>query len=156
MSTNRVRAKIAVDCPIAEAQKRLLAFFDARRVNGGPARVELRVPLEGIVSDPQLALWRDVEVTTRRARDDENLNDLVRIQWKPVDDGPYPTFRGALITWAEHDPQRSYLELDGSYDPPLGVAGAAFDEIVGHEIAKRTAQALLDDIARAMSSPAAR
>ena len=37
--------------------------------------------------------------------------------------------------------------LNGSYEPPLGAVGAAFDAVVGHKIAENTARNLLAVIA---------
>jgi hypothetical protein len=37
--------------------------------------------------------------------------------------------------------------LNGSYEPPLGPVGAAFDAVVGHKIAENTARNLLAMIA---------
>jgi hypothetical protein len=149
MSTTRLRDRIAVSCPIAEAQSRLEAFFAKSRGVDGVTRVGLRVPLGGIAEG--LALEHEAKVEARLARDDQNLNDLIRITWRPEDGGPYPTFEGTLVTWAEHDPAETFLELDGWYAPPLGAGGEAFDAVIGRQIARRTARAFLDDIRRAIA-----
>jgi uncharacterized membrane protein len=65
-----------------------------------------------------------------------------RIRWKPQG-GPYPEFEGELVVRADETWETSRLELRGSYRPPGGIAGAAFDLVVGGRIASSTAQALL-------------
>lgn len=150
MSMSKVRDRIAVRCPIAETQSRLESYFAERRGADGVTRL----PLRGIAGLEGLALGHDVAVVAQRARDDQNLNDLIRVSWKPEGGGPYPTFSGTLLAWAEHDPRHSFVELEGNYAPPLGVAGEVFDEALGHAIAHRTAHMLLRDIADAIASHA--
>jgi hypothetical protein len=151
MSTTKLRDRVAVECPIADVQPRLQAYFARRRDADGITRLSLRVPLDPVGAG--LALEREVSVVAQRGRDDQNLNDLIRIRWEPVEPGPFPAFNGTLVTWAEHDPSLSYVELDGTYDVPLGVAGEVFDEVIGHALAQRTAHALLLELARAIGTP---
>ena len=153
MTVKRVRESIAVRCPIDAAQSRLEAYFAQRRDSDGKTRLPLRVTLDGRGLLHGLALEHDVNVTAYTDRDDQNLNDLIRISWAPDGGGPFPTFTGTLVVWAEHDPRRSFIELDGTYSPPGGTGGEAFDDAVGHAIARRTARELLDDIARAIGDP---
>lgn len=151
MSKTHLRDHIAVACAAGEAESRLEAFFARHRDRDGVTHLTLRVPMDPIAGFKGLALDHRVRVRARRARDDQNLNDLIRIAWEPEGEGPYPSFDGTLVTWAEHDPDRTLVEIDGTYEPPLGVGGEAFDATVGHAIAKRTARALLEDIANAIS-----
>lgn len=151
MTTARVRDRVSVACPIAEADSRLDAFFAGNRGHDGITHLALRVPLGGIVASSGLALDHEVAVTARRTRDDQNLNDLIRIGWKPEGGGPYPSFEGTLVTWAEDDASRTFVELDGTYAPPLGAGGEAFNAAIGRAIAQSTAHALLRDIARAIA-----
>ena len=143
---SRIREQVAVPCPIAEAESRVERFFALRRGSDGTSRLELRItfdtkgPLEG------LALEHDVLVTAVLAKDDQNLNNVIRIRWEPTA-GAFPSFNGTIVAWAEHDPQTTFLELDGSYEPPGGSAGAFFDESIGNAIARQTARTLLRDIA---------
>lgn len=149
MSKTRLRDHIAVSCPIAEAQSRLETFFAKNRGSDGVTHLGLRVPLGGIADG--LALEHEANVEARRGRDDQNLNDLIRIRWQPEGGGPYPSFEGTLVTWAEHDPTETFIELDGTYTPPLGAGGEAFDASLGRAIAHRTARAFLEDVGRAIS-----
>jgi hypothetical protein len=145
----RLRDTLSLDCPVPEADSRIAAYLAGHRDRDGVTRFDLKVPLDGIAPVQGLALEKEVRVDARRDKDDQNLNDLVRIAWK-ADDGAFPAFEGTLVTFgAEGDPAHSFVELDGWYEPPFGDAGEIFDETVGHSIAERTARALLDDIAEA-------
>jgi hypothetical protein len=64
------------------------------------------------------------------------------VEWKPKDGGPYPVFHGTLSV-ADEGAGWSRIDLDGTYQPPFGLAGAAFDAAVGHRIAEATASELL-------------
>lgn len=98
-----------------------------------------------------MSLQRFVTAIVRIERDDDNLNDVIRIAWEPEGGGPYPSFDGTLVVWADGDANKTYVELEGSYQPPFGVLGQAFDSILGSTLARRTARALLLDIARAIA-----
>ncbi|HTX59104.1 MAG TPA: hypothetical protein VMH02_05450 [Verrucomicrobiae bacterium] len=133
----------------AQADARIERYLAARRDSHGVTRVELRVPLEGVAPVRGLALEHCVRVDACRGRDDQNLNDVIRMAWAPEGGGPFPRFEGTLVTFARSDePDTSEIELDGWYEPPLGDAGELFEETVGHAIAERTARALLEEVAR--------
>jgi uncharacterized membrane protein len=69
------------------------------------------------------------------------LYAVLEVSWRPVS-GPYPTFKGKLL--ALRGASRSCrLEIEGNYEPPGGVAGAAFDAILGHRIAAESIHDLL-------------
>jgi len=153
MSTTHLKEHVAVGCPIERAQARIEEFFAQRRGADGVARLTLRVPLDDAGALSGLALEHAVAVRARRDRDEQNLNDLVRIDWEAEGGGPYPRFEGTLVTWAEHDPNETFVEIEGAYTPPLGMAGELFDAAVGRAIAQRTARALLGDLGRAIEVP---
>jgi hypothetical protein len=69
------------------------------------------------------------------------------VTWAPERSGPYPTFTGDLAIESADDYNSFYLVLNGTYEPPLGAVGAAFDAVVGHRIAENTARNLLAVIA---------
>jgi hypothetical protein len=129
-------AKTAVD-------RYLLDYFQMHRRPDMSIVIPLHVSLHDFGLPVDLAIARDVEVHVQRGRDAQGLNDEMAIAWKPTDDGPYPAFTGRLITWSEGNPNESLVELRGTYEPPLGAAGKAFDDAIGHAIAKRTAHELL-------------
>ena len=72
-----------------------------------------------------------------------------RIAWDPGSTRrgiPTPGFAGTLTLAAGEDYGETKLELDGSYDPPGGVAGRTFDQLVGRRIAHATLSALLGGV----------
>ncbi len=144
---DRARAVVALDCSAAEAERLLPLYFEAHREADGRVLLRLRLPLGDFGIPGKLDVSRAVIARIEKRRDEQNLNDEFGIHWKPEDGGPFPEFAGRLTIWSEEDPERSFLEIDGIYEPPLGtVIGAAFDATVGRSIAVRTAQALLEDI----------
>lgn len=145
MSTTRIRETLAVDCPVEALRSALDAFLSEKCAFGNVHR-RLQVSLDGIPMFAGLALTHDVLVDAYRDRDDQNLNDLTRIAWKPDGGGPFPKFSGTIDTWAQGDSDGSVIEIDGTYAPPFGIAGEAFDAAVGRLIAQRTAATLLADI----------
>lgn len=144
-----LRERIAVEVPAEEAEAGLIAFFEAREDANGVTRMRLRVPMDGAV-----ALEREVRIEAREARDDQNLNNLMRIAWQPEGTVMFPRFEGTLVVWGEDDPKHSFIELCGHYTPPLGAAGQIFDEAIGYRIAQATAQQFLGDIKREIDARA--
>ncbi|HEY5094583.1 MAG TPA: hypothetical protein VII69_05700 [Candidatus Eremiobacteraceae bacterium] len=77
------------------------------------------------------------------------LTGQTAIVWRPVHGGGLiPSFTGQLTLEDADDRESCRLSLEGSYTPPLGPVGAAFDVLVGHTIARATAQRLLKSIAQ--------
>jgi len=133
MST--IREFMTVACPFDEVPDRLYDHFD-----GGDAIFPLRVNIG------DLRIERDVEfhLKTKPAYPGYKLLD---VSWAPKDGGPYPTFTGTLSV-AQDAVGWSRVEIDGTYRPPFGLAGAVFDAAVGHRIAQGTATELLAEFKR--------
>jgi len=89
---------------------------------------------------------KDVDVSVSRAIDPMHFDEPWNVRWTPHGGGPYPTFAGMLTVRADEDWNVSALELSGSYEPPLGAAGKAFDMLLGARLAALTAKALLAQI----------
>jgi hypothetical protein len=128
-----------VACPFDEVPDRLYAHFD-----GGDATLPLRV----LIGDLKVERDVDFHLKTKPAYPGYKLLD---VSWTPKDGGPYPAFTGTLSI-AEDAVGWSRIELDGSYRPPFGLAGAAFDATVGHRIAQGTATELLAEIKRILAA----
>jgi hypothetical protein len=139
MST--IRDFTTVACAFDEVPDRLQAHFV-----GGAAVLPLRVKFG------DLRIERDVEfhLKSKPAYPGYKLLD---VSWAPKDGGPYPTFAGTLSV-AEDAAGWSRLEIDGTYSPPFGIAGAAFDAAVGHRIAQGTITELLAELKRILSAKA--
>ncbi len=56
-----------------------------------------------------------------------------------------------MNVYAEPDRRTSRLEIDGTYEPPGGLPGRAFDALVGSRIARASLTGLVADLARALS-----
>lgn len=129
-----------VPCPFDEIPDRLFAAL-----KDGSATLPLRV----VIRDLKIERDVDLHLTSKPGYPGYKLMD---VSWTPKDGGPYPSFTGTLSI-AEDAIGWSRVELDGTYSPPFGLAGAAFDAIVGHRIAQSTATELLDEIKRIVLTP---
>jgi hypothetical protein len=140
----RLRDATSVTCSVEETEARLERFLGSLRDKDGVSRLRLRVPTDGPTQG--LSIDRQVHVEARRARDADNLNDVIAITWMPEGTAVFPTFEGTLVTWGEQNANLSYIELDGSYTPPFGAAGQLFDAAIGQRIAQTTAREFLRDL----------
>ena len=138
-----------VGCPYTLAQRYLAESVAAQAASGEPSRLDLTLTVPGG------ELVKQVIVTYGAAVDPMAFDQPWRIHWTP-EAGPYPQFEGLLTVRADETYQAAQLELEGSYLPPGGALGAAFDWAVGGRIASATAQALLERIGAEMESHYAR
>jgi len=130
-----------VPCPYGLAKQFLASeLFPA---DGGQLEWFLHVAPPAIKG---IDLSKDVDVTVSRAMDPMHFDEPWNVTWAPHGGGPYPTFSGTLTVRADEDWNVSALELRGSYEPPLGPAGKAFDRLLGSRLATLTAKALLAKI----------
>ena len=127
---------LTVLCPFdqipaaSESYVASLADVDGKRV------VALRVPFGDLIVE------RRADLALKHARSYPGY-EIMDITWQAHGGGPYPVFHGTLSV-EEGLGMSCRLDLDGSYAPPLNLAGAAFD--AGHHIAIEAARALLDEI----------
>lgn len=124
-------------CPYNLAQGYLADIVGRRTGTRGPLTLTLALP--------GAELLKEVVVTYDAAVDPMHFDQPWHAHWTPKA-GPYPDFDGELTVRADETYASCLLELQGSYRPPGGALGAAFDRTVGHHIAKATAQALLQRI----------
>ncbi len=64
------------------------------------------------------------------------------IEWEPLGGGPLPSFLGTVTATPEGEAACS-LTIAGRYTPPGGIAGIAFDTLIGGRIASATLTALI-------------
>jgi hypothetical protein len=76
--------------------------------------------------------------------DDGRLHDELRVNWASGS-RLLPDFRGSIRF--RIDGERTRVLVDGSYAPPLGAFGVAFDLIAGRAIARSSVQDLADRVA---------
>lgn len=143
MVTN-LNLKRPVVCPISEAPTFLERFFDAYAMDG-TAVLALRVPvvLPGL---PLMMLARDCVVRLTRIHQPGSMTVSYRVEWAPVAGGPFPKFKGTISLPNAEDYDNCFLALDGTYEPPLGALGEAFDRTIGRAIAESTGRDLLERI----------
>jgi hypothetical protein len=151
--TSKIAQRTLVQCPAGQAAARLKEFF---RAHGNPDGDTAQLPLwidAGIPGLPApLHLERDVIVTLRVNHKPGDMTPRYSVQWAPAEPGPFPLFAGELHVENDEDYDAFWLVLEGTYEPPLGLAGAAFDAILGSRIAAVCARNLLASIAAAVEA----
>ncbi len=102
-------------------------------------------------NESRVELQEDVVVDFAKMVHLKLLTGQTGVVWRPVHGGGMlPSFTGQLTITDAESPESCRLSLEGSYTPPLGPIGAAFDLLLGHAIARATAQRLLQSIAQDM------
>lgn len=137
-----IRESIDVDCPTHYVMQHALRFFTVRRRDVAPGTISLRVDLSNL-NLPGTAEARHTVSVCHDLVADAGTPGVLELSWDP-EDRTVPSFKGTLR--CEGGDGRSALTLEGEYKPPLGVAGAVFDLVVGRRIASATLQSLLSDI----------
>jgi len=138
-----------VACPYHLAQRYLADSVGPAAASGQPGALALTLAVPGG------ELVKEVMVTYAVAVDPMAFDRPWHIHWAPKA-GPYPQFEGELTVRADETYASSQLELRGTYQPPGGALGAAFDLAVGGKIAAATAAALLERIGGEMEARYAR
>jgi hypothetical protein len=147
MKSSTLSEQIAIAVPLNRAPYYLERFFTERRsADGNETTLRLAVP--GL--PPGLALEHNVLATFVREGRWNSWDDSAEVSWQPEGGGPFPTFHGKFTIKAGDDYSSAWLEIVGSYIPPGGAAGRAFDATVGHSIARGTAQRLLGQLKAAI------
>ena len=141
MST--IQTKQIVSAPLASAGRLLQIFIDAHEANpsGG---VKLLLHARN--------LERDAIVTLVPAHRPQDMTPRFTVHWESAEGGPYPVFDGILTIEAADDYDVFKLALEGTYQPPMGLAGKAFDAVIGNRIAEQTARELLSEMAGVMEA----
>jgi hypothetical protein len=134
-----------VRCPYNLARGYLAQSVGTLAESGQARRLTLTLAVPGG------ELVKDVLVTFAAGEDPMHFDQPWHVHWKP-DGGPYPEFDGALTVRSDETYETAQLELKGSYQPPGGALGAAFDWAVGGRIASSTGRALLERIGSEMES----
>jgi hypothetical protein len=135
-----LREELYVKCPVNQARLHLDTFFRERPT------LALRVPLAipGLKSGS--LMQKDVTVSIERLHAPFESFEDFSVTWEAVGGGPFPRFTGRLTVKGDEDYDSFRLVLEGTYDPPLGAAGEAFDVLVGHWIAIATSRDLLERV----------
>jgi len=140
MST--IATKHLVHAPAASAGRFLEGYVAEQPARDGGVRIVLRAH----------GLARPAIVSLTPAQRPQDMAPRYTVHWEAESTDRYPVFDGILSIEGSDDYDEFRLALHGTYRPPLGLAGAAFDAIVGNRIATQTGTELLtamaDDIER--------
>ena len=132
-------------CPYGLAQK----YLRGELAGDSPEwQLHVTAPKSGIRLPFDLS--KAVDVTVRAAADPMHFDRPWQVTWAPHGGGPYPTFDGTLTVRADENWDVAALELSGTYDPPMGIAGKVFDAVVGARLAAATAKELLAHLGRSI------
>jgi hypothetical protein len=142
-----LHAQEPIGCP-ADAASELIE--PAIRAISAGETLAVRVPVEPSGSEDGITLEHDVRFRTSHVRDASGLNDLTVITWESGSPIPMPQFSGTITADFDAAGTQPVLVLDGAYDPPGGMAGAAFDALLGSRIARATMHELLHRMAGAI------
>jgi hypothetical protein len=116
------------------AAKRSQSLFSTLRLGGDGVAlgVEVDVHIEHVHDEPAVAGLPPVL--------------CLDITWRAVRaPGLFPFMR-ARISACPLSPSETEISIDGCYEPPLGLLGAAFEVALGRNIAKAVAHTFLDDV----------
>lgn len=139
----KLKETTEVACPRHYIMHHAERYFTVNRREAAPGTISPRVDLSSLKLPGTAQARHDVRVEHELLRK-PGQPDTLKLAWDP-DDPTAPRFAGTLQC-AEGDGGKTLLILDGKYEPPFGVAGAAFDAIVGGRIASATLRTLLEDM----------
>ena len=135
---SEIHESLTVLCPFDQVPKAAEAYIASLPVEDGKSTVALRLTVGDLIVE------RRADLKLSHSRDYPGFA-VMEIDWNPHGGGPYPIFAGKLCA-EEVSGNFCRLDLDGAYIPPFGIAGAAFDAVLGHQIALAVARQLLDEI----------
>jgi hypothetical protein len=135
---NEIHEFLTVLIPFEHVPASAQAYAASLVEKGEKRTAPIRITVGDIVVE------RIVDLTLRHARAYPGF-EIMDIGWGPHDGGPYPVFTGTLSV-EQIGTTFSRLDLDGTYAPPMGIAGAMIDAVVGHRFAVSGARSLLNDI----------
>lgn len=140
---NQIKTEVFVNLPPAQV-RRLLDLF----LRDHP-EMTLRAACAPR-SSTMAATERTVTVFLERAAGGSRGFERLGVSWGPCEGGPYLTFKGEVEVTADAGHGACRIALCGSYIPPLGIAGQAFEFIVGRRVAIAIAGDLLNKIRTAI------
>jgi hypothetical protein len=137
--------EVTVDCTSGEAASYLAGFFEQLGApGGGGAVLTLCIPLG------DASINREVIAKITAPKGSPGYR-VMGVTWSPKDGGPYPDFDGSL-SLSDLSASSSKLVLRGTYGPPGGIVGAAFDAVVGRRMASASLKALLATLKAAIEA----
>jgi hypothetical protein len=92
-----------------------------------------------------------IKIHVHGVREEEGVAGLspvtrVKLGWEAAKaPGFFPLMSAELSAWPL-SASETQLEIEGAYEPPLGVVGTAIDAAIGHRIAEASVHRFLEDI----------
>jgi hypothetical protein len=127
-----IRVTSYCECPFSDAIE-----FAQRALKNEP---RMQVSPVSLVSENVSQATKLVDDATDTSR----IHDALLLAWKPDHQATFPDFRG-LLTVRPRD-RGVWMRLQGTYNPPFGLAGKVFDAVAGKRIAQLTLRRLLDRV----------
>lgn len=121
-------------------------YFEERTRGADAAEFSLRLPLYALAAG-HLSVDKPVTIEARYVSK-HGAPDSIEVSWSPQGTMAIPSFAGTFATTTSAD-GGCLLALTGTYAAPGGIAGAAFDALVGGNIARATIERLLQQLATA-------
>ena len=150
---SKIAQKTRVQCPLPQAAQRLRAFFAAHgNRDGDVALLPLSIDVTFPALDVPMRIARNVIVTITPDHKPADMVPRYHVAWEPEGAGLFPLFAGELNVESDDDYDAFWLTLLGTYKPPLGLVGAAFDVVVGSHIAAICARNFLATIAESIEA----
>jgi hypothetical protein len=142
----RIKEEILVNCPPQRARDYLVGYLEElQRSEGGPATLRLTATM-GSKSGPHVTVERNATAIFSPLSSAGDLEFRVLVDWAPDSHEPLPRFAGTFRLQWDEEFGNSRLVIEGSYEPPLGAVGRAFDAVIGHRIAQNTIRSLLEEL----------
>jgi hypothetical protein len=112
-----------------------------------------------LVQIGSVSIAADIRARVDRISDESPLPGLppmtsVELHWEAASTPAlFPLMSARLSVW-QISSTETLVEIEGSYKPPLGVFGAAFDAVLGRRIAEASVQRFLQDVSSEIERPA--
>lgn len=132
----KIATRRHVAAPLGSAGRFMQGYLDDHPGPNGAARIVLHA----------IGLERAATVSLTPAHRPQDMEPRYAVHWGAEAGGPYPIFDGVLAVGGADDYNSFSLDIEGTYEPPLGLAGKAFDVVLGQRIADATLGALLAEI----------
>ena len=139
-----VLERLPVRCPYHCARGYLERAMQVASQCGWSRTIALKVPMAVHAFGSGLA--RELLVSYDAEHAAGQFDRRWTVRWSPSTDGVYPDFVGTLALAADEDYTKAVLELEGDYEPPVGLASRMLDVISGARVASMTGRELLRTI----------
>lgn len=156
---HRLRCYEYVNQPYDQVQARLRAdasgifnratMLSAQRASTIGAQLRMQVGALDVATEVQIEIGRvEDKVSSPHGHPLTEFPLSWRSKHYP---GLFPHMHAKLLVYPL-SANETQLELEGTYNPPLGLLGEAFDALVGHRVAEATVLRFIQDVAAGLRS----